>query len=170
MNRHQATGSAGIGKACPQAHEYVIVCPTCRLDIPGYDIAAEAGYFADIHNGLHHTCRPDAFVVAVDEPEDVKPELSPNSAIPARSTGSQGVENDAYAAFCRRIVAAAGRRIAEGDIDGLSDLIGLHRDTDQAIRTAVAGLRRRGHSWSQIGSRLHISRQAAHQRWGGDQP
>jgi hypothetical protein len=35
------------------------------------------------------------------------------------------VENDDYAAFVRRAVAAHGRRIAAGDVEGLADMIAL---------------------------------------------
>jgi len=77
------------------------------------------------------------------------------------------VENDQYAAFTRRIVAAHGRGVAEGDVEGLAQLVTISREIDQAIRAAVAGLRRRGYSWTEIAGRLNITRQAAQQRWGG---
>jgi len=78
------------------------------------------------------------------------------------------VENDDYAAFTRRVVAAQGRRIAAGDVEGLASLIALGEDIERATATAVAGLRDFGYSWAEIASRLGISRQAAQQRWGGD--
>ena len=76
------------------------------------------------------------------------------------------VENDAYAAFTRRILRAYARRIAEGDIDSLALMTSLAADIDQAIAQAVTGLRQFGYSWAEIGSRLGITRQAAQQRWG----
>jgi hypothetical protein len=76
------------------------------------------------------------------------------------------VENDEYAAFTRRILAAHGRRIAGGDIEGLASLATLAEDVDTAMRTAVEGLRAAGFSWADVGSRLGMSRQAAHQRFG----
>lgn len=76
------------------------------------------------------------------------------------------VENDDYAAFTRRIVAAQGRRIARGDIEGIAALAQLADDVDIALATAVAGLRTAGYSWAEIADRLGITRQAAHQRWG----
>lgn len=79
------------------------------------------------------------------------------------------VDNDDYAAFGRRILAAHGRRIAGGDIDGLAALAALSADMDTALHTAIAGLRSHGFSWAAIGDRLGITRQAAHQRWG-DRP
>jgi hypothetical protein len=78
------------------------------------------------------------------------------------------VENDDYAAFTRRIVAAHGRRIAAGDVEGLADLIALGTEIERATATAVAGLRAFGYSWAEIASRLGITRQAAQQRWGGE--
>jgi hypothetical protein len=76
------------------------------------------------------------------------------------------VENDDYAAFARRIVAAHGRRIAAGDVERLRDLVALAEEVDHATTVAVAGLRRAGYSWTEIADRLAITRQAAQQRWG----
>ena len=78
------------------------------------------------------------------------------------------VENDDYAAFTRRVVAAQGRRIAGGDVEGLADLIALGAEIERATATAVAGLRDFGYSWAEIASRIGVSRQAAQQRWGGE--
>jgi hypothetical protein len=78
------------------------------------------------------------------------------------------VENDEYAAFVSRILAAYARRIATpGDIEALNPLLSLAADIDTAARQAVTGLRERhGYSWADIGSRLGVTRQAAQQRWG----
>jgi hypothetical protein len=77
------------------------------------------------------------------------------------------VENDAYAAFAARVVRAHGRRVAQsGDVDSLTDLLGLAEEIDRAVHTAVTGLRGFGYSWAEIASRLGITRQAAQQRWG----
>ena len=75
------------------------------------------------------------------------------------------VENDEFAAFSRRIVAAAGRRVAAGDVDALPELAALSAAVDAAITDAVTGLRAAGYSWGEIASRLGVTRQAAHQRW-----
>jgi hypothetical protein len=75
------------------------------------------------------------------------------------------VENPDYAAFARRIIRTAGRRIADGDIEGLRDLLHLSGELDHAIDTAVTGLRNAGYSWADIANRLGITRQAAQQRW-----
>jgi hypothetical protein len=77
------------------------------------------------------------------------------------------VENDDYAAFTRRVVAAYGRRIAvHGDVDALAQLVTLGDDIQNAIQNAVTGLRGYGYSWAEIALRLGITRQAAQQRWG----
>ncbi|MHA6780299.1 hypothetical protein ACVGOW_04760 [Pseudonocardia saturnea] len=75
------------------------------------------------------------------------------------------MENLEFAAFGRRIVRAAGRRIAPGDVEALPDLAALSADLDAAIGDAVTGLRAAGYSWGEIASRLGVTRQAAHQRW-----
>ena len=41
------------------------------------------------------------------------------------------VENDAYSAFLRRAIRAAGRRVGNGDVDGLADLLGVTRQAAQ---------------------------------------
>ncbi|WFE37980.1 hypothetical protein [Micromonospora sp. WMMD998] len=79
------------------------------------------------------------------------------------------VENDAFAAFARRIIRAHGRRVADGDVEALRDLVAMSSVIDDAITDAVVSLRAFGYSWAEIGSRLGISRQAAQQRWG-DRP
>jgi DNA-directed RNA polymerase specialized sigma24 family protein len=78
------------------------------------------------------------------------------------------VENDEYAAFVRRIVRAYARRVAAGDVEALRDMVALADLLDEAITSAVKGLRAHGYSWQEIADRLDITRQAAHQRWGGD--
>jgi ECF sigma factor len=43
----------------------------------------------------------------------------------------------------------------------------LADELDDAIAQAVKGLRTQGYSWTEIGDRLGITRQAARQRWIG---
>ena len=76
------------------------------------------------------------------------------------------VENDEYAAFARRVLRAYARRIANGDVEALTLMLGLSAEIDTAIAQAVTGLRKFGYSWAEIGARLGITRQAAQQRWG----
>jgi hypothetical protein len=93
-------------------------------------------------------------------PADVKDALTPQRAI------RPVVENDAYAAFARRVVRAAGRRVASGDVDGLADLVALSNEVERSIRDAVACLRAFGHSWGEVAAQIGVTRQAAQQRWG----
>ena len=92
-------------------------------------------------------------------PDSVKNTLTPNRA-------GRVVENGEYAAFARRVLRAYARRVADGDIEALTLMLGLSADIDDAIARAVTGLRAFGYSWAEIGSRLGITRQAAQQRWG----
>jgi hypothetical protein len=92
-------------------------------------------------------------------PDTVKNPLTPNGA-------GRVVENDEYAAFARRVLRAYARRVATGDVEALTLMLGLSAEIDTAIARAVTGLREFGYSWAEIGSRLGITRQAAQQRWG----
>jgi hypothetical protein len=96
-----------------------------------------------------------------EHPSDVNASLTPKR--PRRV-----VENDDYAAFARRVIRAYARRIAGGDIEALATMTVLADDLDQAINEAVTGLREFGYSWAEIARPLGITRQAAQQRWGGD--
>jgi hypothetical protein len=92
-------------------------------------------------------------------PNTVKASLTPKRA-------RRVTENDDYAAFARRIVRAYARRVATGDVEALTAMLGLSADLDAAIGQAVTGLRACGYSWGDIGARLGVTRQAAQQRWG----
>ena len=92
-------------------------------------------------------------------PDTVKASLTANRA-------GRVVENDEYAAFARRILRAYARRIADGDVEALTLMLGLADEIDAAIGQAVTGLRGFGYSWAEIGARLGVTRQAAQQRWG----
>ena len=94
-----------------------------------------------------------------DSPDTVKTALTPDRA-------PRVVENDEYAAFARRVLRAYARRVADGDVEALTLMLGLSAEIDDAIAQAVTGLRGFGYSWAEIGSRLGITRQAAQQRWG----
>ncbi len=77
------------------------------------------------------------------------------------------IENDEYAAFACRVLRAWARRVAAGDIDAITAMAAAAHELDDAIRDAVAGLRRKGYSWAEIAARLGVTRQAAQQRWRG---
>lgn len=83
-----------------------------------------------------------------------------------RKRAKRVVENDEFAAFTRRILAAYARRIASGDIEALPSLSQLSAEVDAAMREAVRGLRRFGYSWADIAARLGVSRQAVQMRYG----
>ena len=95
-----------------------------------------------------------------DRPDSVKARLTPKR--PRRP-----VENDEYAAFARRVLRAWARRVAAGDIDAITDMAAAVGELEDAMRQAVAGLRRKGYSWAEIAARLGVTRQAAQQRGGG---
>jgi hypothetical protein len=80
------------------------------------------------------------------------------------------VENDQYAAFLRRVVRAYSRRVGDGDVEALDDMLAVARELDIAIDAAVTSLKRFGYSWAEIAARIGVTRQAAQQRWGGDRP
>ena len=85
---------------------------------------------------------------------------------PARpGRGARVVENAEFTAFGSRVLRAAGRRVAAGDVEALPALAALSAEVDAAIGTAVSGLRAAGYSWGEIAARLGVTRQAAHQRW-----
>lgn len=76
------------------------------------------------------------------------------------------VETPEYAAFCRRIIRAYARRVADADDVDLAEMVAVRDEMDAAIQAAVDGLRARGESWAYIGNALGIKRQAAQQRFG----
>jgi hypothetical protein len=78
------------------------------------------------------------------------------------------VENPEFAAFAARILRAAARRVADGDVEGLAALVALRSELDTAIADAVAGLRQPhwSYSWAEIARVLGTTRQAAQQRYG----
>ncbi len=98
--------------------------------------------------------------------------MSKNTVKPGLHTKRERrvVENDQFDAFTRRILRAYARRVAYGDVEALTLMLGLSAEIDDAIGQAVTGLRAFGYSWAEIGSRLGITRQAAQQRWGGTRP
>ncbi len=92
-------------------------------------------------------------------PDTVKTALTPDRR-------GRVVENDEFAAFARRVLRACARRVADGDVEALTLMLGLSAEIDDAIGQAVTGLRAHGYSWAEIAARLGVTRQAAQQRWG----
>lgn len=76
-------------------------------------------------------------------------------------------ETSEFLGFIRRGLRALVRRVGdEGDIESLGQMLALQTQLDASIVGAVAGLRRTGYSWAEIGSRTGMTRQGAQQRWG----
>lgn len=69
-------------------------------------------------------------------------------------------------AAARRFARALAVRAAEGDEQGLEQLVEVGRAVDAALADAARGLHGFGYSWSYIGAAVGITRQAAHQRFG----
>lgn len=79
------------------------------------------------------------------------------------------VETPEFMAMLRRLLRAAGRRVAAADEHELVELVELValRDTLEAVITeAIEGQRAAGRSWADIGRALGITRQSAHERYG----
>ena len=95
-----------------------------------------------------------------------------NATLTSRPPGRAGrvVENTEFTAFGSRVIRAAGRRVAAGDVEALPALAALSVELDTAIGAAVTGLRRAGYSWAEIAARLGVTRQAAQQRWTAQRP
>ena len=111
------------------------------------------------HSHVLTRYRDPSPAASADRHDSVNPSLTPDHA-------RRPVENDAFAAFARRVLRAYARRIATGYIDALEAMTDLSAEIDAAIGQAVTGLRGFGYSWADIGTRLGITRQAAQQRWG----
>lgn len=75
------------------------------------------------------------------------------------------LETPAYVDFVKRIIRRAGKRVAAGDEWELGELISLRDEVEDAIATAVAGLRARGESWQYIADGLGVTRQSAYERY-----
>ena len=77
------------------------------------------------------------------------------------------VETMEYLAMLRRMIRAAGRRVANADEYELAELLKLRAELDEAISVAVAGQRSYGRSWAAIAYAAGMTRQAAWERWKG---
>jgi hypothetical protein len=76
------------------------------------------------------------------------------------------VETMEYLGAARRFIRAAGLRVAAADEPELAELLALRTVVDEAVQTAVDGMRDRGMSWAYIASATGTSRQAAQMRYG----
>jgi hypothetical protein len=149
----------GLCPDCDRTDEHSHACWVCGLPAD------------DFH--IHDPGSPE-FMDAAESPgvPDSSDRSQPRSGVNKSLTSKRRrrvVENDEYVAFLTRAIRAFGRRVAAGDIDALADAAFLSARLDAAIKEAVTGLRARGYSWADIGRQLGVTRQAAQQRWGGDQ-
>lgn len=92
--------------------------------------------------------------------------MSAAQGVKPRLTPKRERETPEYAGMMRRMIAAHGRRVAEADPEDLTELVALYETLDEAVETAVAGMRARSLSWTQIGRGLGTTRQAAQMRYG----
>jgi hypothetical protein len=70
----------------------------------------------------------------------------------------------------RPLPAPAGEDYPSRPLDRIVVAAARLHQAEQALTAAVRRARERGHSWTEIGERLTITRQAAHQRFGGGGP
>lgn len=96
---------------------------------------------------------------------DVEADANARPAVNTRLTRQPHRPNDKFRAFCGRIIRAYARRVGDGDVEALAELVRLRVDLDRAIGDAVVGLKRFGYSWAEIADRLGITKQGAQQRW-----
>lgn len=77
------------------------------------------------------------------------------------------VETLPYLAGVKRMIRAAGRRVADADEFELAELLTLRDDVEAAIRVAIEGQRSgpAQRSWSDIADALGVTRQAAFKRY-----
>lgn len=93
--------------------------------------------------------------------------------VPPRERGGRaktrpGDESDHTEWFrmLKRMVSASARRVSHADLVDLRELVGIQDTVDEAIRTAIAGLRDSGYSWKSLGEALGVSGQAVYMRYG----
>jgi hypothetical protein len=75
------------------------------------------------------------------------------------------VETMDYLSMVRRMIRAAGKRVAWADEPELRELVDMRKHLDEAIQHAVERQRDRGVTWQRIGDALGITRQAAQERF-----
>ena len=77
-------------------------------------------------------------------------------------------DTEEWGAFLERILKATARRVGSGDIEGLAVIARVQHLVDETMQHSVDRLRGEpwSYSWTDIGLRLGITRQAAQQRFG----
>jgi len=84
----------------------------------------------------------------------------------ARRRGKRYTTTGDFVSMLRRMVAAAGARVGDADVEDLVALVEIRKDLDAAIQRGIDGLREDGYTWESIGKGLGVTRQAALMRWG----
>lgn len=76
------------------------------------------------------------------------------------------IGNDEYRKFVQRIHKAYARRIQDGDVEALAEMVDAHRELGELVREAGTFLHdQHGYSYTEIAKRLGGTRQAARQRF-----
>lgn len=76
------------------------------------------------------------------------------------------VETTEYAEMMRRMLVGWQRRLADGDLVDVEELVAFTDEVDEALARVVDSLRERGVSWQEVGDAMGTTRQAAQQRFG----
>jgi hypothetical protein len=99
----------------------------------------------------------------IQRPIAVKDSLTANR----RPRRRRSVETKEFGAMVTRMIRAYGRRVANADMEDLTDMVAMRALLDEAITTAVSHLRdHHEFSWAAIGDAVGTTRQAAQQRYG----
>jgi len=85
------------------------------------------------------------------------------------ATKKKTYETTDYADMMRRMMNAHGRRVADGDVEDLAELLEIQKHLSFVVALAVQGQRENhGRSWADIARAAGTSRQAAQKRWSTD--
>lgn len=77
-------------------------------------------------------------------------------------------ETGEFAEMVLRIIRAYGRRVAAGDPEDLKVMLACRAEMDSAIADAIRTAREHiGWTWTDVGRAAGITKQSAHERWGG---
>ena len=102
-------------------------------------------------------------MTATDQPAAVKTGLTSTR----RQRRRRYVDTKDFGAMVTRMIRAYARRVADADMEDLTDLVAMRALLDDAIDTAVSHLRdHHEFSWAAIGDAVGTTRQAAQQRYG----
>ncbi|MGH9001536.1 MAG: hypothetical protein ACRDYV_00240 [Acidimicrobiia bacterium] len=91
--------------------------------------------------------------------------MTDSDSAPRKKRPKRYKTNAQHLAGVRSLIKAAGRRASRGDPEDLTALVTLKDTLDDAILTAVRGLRGDGFTWESIGRATGTTRQAAIMKW-----